>query len=586
MTPVSLIWKYFKKVRFFFFISFVLYILSFSTSRINTYFSAQLVGLMSEFNAADIPLDKWVLLLFAFFMTIVAGSFLLYLAHLADAKYMPKMIAMFEKDIFMQIHKHSLRFFSEEKGGNIGKMQNSILLAILDLQRIGVGFCMNLVTVFLSIAIIAFMNLYLALFFLLITLFFGWLTGQTRKKIITNSQKVTESESEVSGIYFDSLNNASSVKAFGNIKYERRYLFSKVKEYLRLDKQEKFYRAKATYKNNFIYDVMALSFYGTTFICWKYSGLNLSDVVFIIISVSALTTSTKSFSYNISGIFRTYGQLKAGVEFIFRPHEVVDVPHAKKLKVENPEIKFEKIGFAYKNKPALFNDFNLTVKAGEKIGLVGKSGSGKSTLVKLLARYYDLQGGRVTIDGQDISQVTQDSLRKNLAFIPQDTLLFNRTIMENIRYGNIKATDKEVMAAAEESYCHEFIKKLPQGYRTIVGDKGVLLSGGERQRIAIARALLSPAKILILDEATSALDSESEGYIQKSLEKLMSEKTVIAIAHRLSTLKNMDKIIVMQDGKILEEGTQNALLKKKGVFYKFYKLQSEGFIDLSNEAPV
>ena len=583
MTVINLIWKYFRKVKFFFFISFVLYILSFSTSRINALLSARLVGLMSEFNADNIPLDKWFLLLFAFFMTIVAGSFLLYLAHLADAKYMPKMIAMFEKDIFMQIHKHSLRFFSEEKSGNIGKMQNSILLGILDLQRIGVGFCMNLVTIFLSIAIIAFMNLYLALFFLAVTLFFGWMTGQTRKRIITNSQKVTESESEVSGIYFDGLNNASSVKAFGNIKFERRYLFSKMKKYLRLDKQEKFYRAKATYKNNFIYDVMALSFYGATFVCWKYSGLSLADVVFIIISVGALTTSTKSFSYSISGIFRTYGQLKAGIEFIFRPHEVVDLPQAKKLKVKNPEIKFEKINFSYPNKPRLFNDFSLTVKAGEKIGLVGKSGSGKSTLVKLLARYYDVQNGKITIDGQDVSQVTQDSLRKNLAFIPQNTLLFNRTIMENIRYGNIKATDKEVMAAAKEAYCDIFIKELPQGYQTIVGDKGVLLSGGERQRIAIARAILSPAKILILDEATSALDSESEVFIQKSLEKLMAEKTVIAIAHRLSTLKNMDKIIVMQNGKITEEGTQADLLKQKGAFYNFYKLQSEGFLNLSDD---
>lgn len=581
MTAIGLICKYLKKVKFFFFISFVLYILSFSTSRLNAYFSAQLVGLMSEFNSDEIPLDKLAIILSAFFITVLSGSFLLCLAHLADAKYMPKMIALYEKDIFTQIHKHSLRFFSEEKSGNIGKMQNAVLNGIIDLQSVGVGFCMNLVNIFLSIGIISFMNIYLAIFFLAVTVFFGWITSRSRRKIISNSQKVAETESEVSGIFFDGVNNAATVKAFSNMKYERRYLFSRLKKYLRMDKQEKFYRAKAIYKNNFIYDIMALSFYIAAFACWKYGELNVADVVFIIMSVGVLTTATKSFSYSISGIFRNYGQIKAGVEFLFRPHEVKDVPNAAKLKIKTPEIKFEKINFKYKGKLFLLKDFNLNIKAGEKIGLVGRSGSGKSTLVKLLARYYDVQNGKITISGQDISQVTQDSLRKNLAFIPQDPLLFNRSIMENIRYGNVKASDKAVMEAAKEAYCDEFIKELPQGYQTIVGDKGVLLSGGERQRIAIARAMLSNAPILILDEATSALDSESEMYIQKSLEKLMAGKTVIAIAHRLSTLKNMDKIIVMQKGRIIEEGTQADLLKKKSEFYNFYKLQSEGFLNFS-----
>ena len=210
--------------------------------------------------------------------------------------------------------------------------------------------------------------------------------------------------------------------------------------------------------------------------------------------------------------------------------------------------------------------------------MVGRSGAGKSTLVKLLSRYYDVQGGEITIDGQNIAGVTQKSLRQNIALIPQDPSLFNRTIMENIRYGNIHATDEEVYDAARKAYIHDYIMTLPQGYQSKVGERGVMLSGGERQRIAIARAILKNAPILILDEATSALDSESEHYIQAALRELMKGKTVIAIAHRLSTLKEMNKIVVMDKGKIIESGSHAALLRKKGAYYNFYTMQSSGFL--------
>ena len=226
----------------------------------------------------------------------------------------------------------------------------------------------------------------------------------------------------------------------------------------------------------------------------------------------------------------------------------------------------------------MFADFNLKIAPGEKIGLVGRSGSGKSTLIKLLSRYYDVQGGQICIDGQDIREVTQESLRKNIALIPQDPSLFNRTIMENIRYGNLQAGDEEVFEAARKAYIHDYILTLPQGYQSKVGERGVMLSGGERQRIAIARAILKNAPVLVLDEATSALDSESEHYIQEALRDLMKGKTVIAIAHRLSTLKEMNKIVVMEKGKIVEEGSHATLLRKKGAYYNFYKMQSAGFL--------
>lgn len=225
----------------------------------------------------------------------------------------------------------------------------------------------------------------------------------------------------------------------------------------------------------------------------------------------------------------------------------------------------------------MFADFNLKIAPGEKIGLVGRSGSGKSTLIKLLSRYYDVQGGQICIDGQDIREVTQESLRKNIALIPQDPSLFNRTIMENIRYGNLQAGDEEVFEAARKAYIHDYILTLPQGYQSKVGERGVMLSGGERQRIAIARAILKNAPVLVLDEATSALDSESEHYIQEALRDLMKGKTVIAIAHRLSTLKEMNKIVVMEKGKIVEEGSHATLLRKKALIIIFIKCSLPDF---------
>ena len=281
-----------------------------------------------------------------------------------------------------------------------------------------------------------------------------------------------------------------------------------------------------------------------------------------------------NIGYFVSEFSQSYGQVKDGLNLIFQPCLVQDKPDAHNINMRNRSINFENIDFCYPQKEYIFNKFSLKIKSGQKIGLVGHSGSGKSTLIKLLVRYFDVCGGKIVVGGEDISKVHQESLRAQIAVIPQDTTLFNRTIRENIRYGRLDATDDEVEAAAKQAFADEFIKKLPEGYDSKVGERGVLLSGGERQRIAIARAILKNAPILILDEATSALDSQSENYIQKSLKKLMKGKTVIAIAHRLSTLKEMDSLVVMDKGKIVEQGSHDELLARKGAYFRFYSLQN------------
>ena len=249
------------------------------------------------------------------------------------------------------------------------------------------------------------------------------------------------------------------------------------------------------------------------------------------------------------------------------------------LNVKNSEIEFVNAKFNYNETRNILSDLSFKIKSKEKVALVGPSGAGKSTIVKLLLRMHDITSGSVLIDGQKISDVTQDSLWKNISLVPQEPILFHRSLMENIRYGKPEATDEEVINAAKLANCHNFIVGLSEGYNTFVGERGIKLSGGERQRVAIARAILRNAPILVLDEATSSLDSESEMYIQDALDKLMKDKTVIVIAHRLSTIMRMDRIIVIDEGKIIEDGKHRELIEKEGGLYKrLWEVQAGGFV--------
>jgi ATP-binding cassette subfamily B multidrug efflux pump len=287
--------------------------------------------------------------------------------------------------------------------------------------------------------------------------------------------------------------------------------------------------------------------------------------------------------WEVTALFENIGTVLDGQTTIAQIRKINDKANATPLKASFGEIIFKDVTFNYSEESKVFKDFNLVIKPGEKIGLVGRSGSGKSTLVNLILRFYDLNKGAIYIDNDDISDVTQDSLRRAIGMVTQDTSLLHRTVFENIAYGKVGATNEEVIMAAKEAEAHPFIEKLSdprggKGYQAQVGERGVKLSGGQRQRIAIARVLLKNAPVLILDEATSALDSESEEAIQSSLYKLMEGKTVIAIAHRLSTIAAMDRLIILDQGKIIEEGTHEALLKANGLYAKLWEHQSGGFL--------
>ncbi len=312
---------------------------------------------------------------------------------------------------------------------------------------------------------------------------------------------------------------------------------------------------------------------------WSQGLLTIGDFALIQSYLIAMFRRLWDFWRMIRDIYRRLADAEEMTEILETPHGVRDISAAHALAVGKGEVEFRGVSFTYTKTRDVINNFNLKINPGEKVGLVGPSGAGKSTLVSLIFRFFDVQAGGIYIDGQNIAEVTQESLRQNVALVPQDPLLFHRTLRENIHYGKRDATDKEVMTAARQAHCDEFIGRLSHGYDTLVGERGIKLSGGERQRVAIARAILKNAPILVLDEATSSLDSHSEGLIQDALSGLMRGKTTIVIAHRLSTIMKMDRIVVIRSGEIYEAGTHDELVQKPGGLYrKLWELQAGGFL--------
>ena len=310
---------------------------------------------------------------------------------------------------------------------------------------------------------------------------------------------------------------------------------------------------------------------------WQRGLMTVGDIVFVQGVLLVVFSNTNNLGRFLRRIYEAGADTHEMLDILDLVPEVRDVPRARVLKVTKGAIEFDHVAFAYRNGVDVLRNLSFSIPSKQKLALVGASGSGKTTISKLLFRFFDIQGGVIKIDGQDISKVTQDSLRDAIAYVPQEPILFHRSLLENIRYGRRTATDKEVVQAAKLAHCHDFIQNSPEGYETLVGERGIKLSGGERQRIAIARAILKDAPILVLDEATSSLDSESESFIQDALKKLMRNKTVIVIAHRLSTIMEMDRIIVMQDGKIVDEGTHDTLRDKVGIYQKLWSIQAGGF---------
>jgi len=387
-----------------------------------------------------------------------------------------------------------------------------------------------------------------------------------------------ESDSRTTGALADSIGNHSSVQLFTGHEYEKKYVGSVIEEQYKITKLN-WYLWDSIFSVQAIFTVaIEIIIFWVAIGDWSMGLIGLP----IFIVIQSYLNNLLGTLWNWAGLVRTYyegfSDAQEMAKILDKPYEVID-NSIQVMSNINGKVVFDDVTYIYKNNNIkVLDNFNLTISAGEKIAVVGSSGAGKTTLVRLLMRLFDVTSGSIFIDDFDISKISQQNLREQISFVPQDPVLFHRTLMENIRYGRRDATDEEVIKAAELAHCEEFIQNLPKKYETYVGERGVKLSGGERQRVAIARAILKNSPILILDEATSSLDSHSESLIQDALRTLMKGKTTIVIAHRLSTIREMDRIIVIEKGKIIEDGVHDELKNKKdGLYKKLWDLQAGGF---------
>ena len=387
-----------------------------------------------------------------------------------------------------------------------------------------------------------------------------------------------ELDTKITAQLADTFTNNTNIKLFANFSKERRDFRSITQEHFEVRRHSwNLMTYLETFQSTLMFILEGLMMY-LSIRFWRAGQLTVGDFTLIQLYIISIFDRLWGMGKQVRMFYEALADANEMTEILLTPHEIRDAANAKTLKVTNGKIEFQNVGFSYHKKEAVYKDFNLEISAGERVALIGPSGGGKSTIVKLLFRLHDIQKGKILIDGQDVSKVTQDSLRDNMALVPQDPILFHRTLMENIRYSKIGASDEEVIAAAKAAHAHEFITKASHGYNTFVGERGIKLSGGERQRVAIARAILKNAPILVLDEATSSLDSESEHYIQDALKVLMRDKTVIVIAHRLSTIMQMDRIIVLENGKITEQGKHEELVKvEQGTYQRLWQIQAGGF---------
>ena len=404
------------------------------------------------------------------------------------------------------------------------------------------------------------------------------------------SQIQADSRSMMTGRIVDSYTNIVTLKLFSHSSRESRYIKEGMSDFLNTVHPQ---MRLATALNISLWTINMLQVFATVALgiyLWMHDAVTPGAIAIVVSLAIRLSGMSHWIMWEMSNLFENLGTVQDGINTLSIPQMVLDKDNAKELQVKSSTIDFKGVDFSYLGADkavaqTVFNQLNVSIAAGEKVAIVGRSGAGKSTLINLLLRFFDLQGGVISINGQDISQVTQESLRANIAVVTQDTSLLHRSVRENIMFGNPAATEEEMIAAAKKAEAHEFILKLRDvagrtGYDAHVGERGVTLSGGQRQRIAIARVVLKDAPILVLDEATSALDSEVESTIQKSLYQLMEGKTVIAIAHRLSTIAAMDRLIVFDQGKIIEQGAHKDLLKTQGIYSQLWRHQSGGFLGL------
>jgi ATP-binding cassette subfamily B protein len=481
-------------------------------------------------------------------------------------------------DLFEHLTGHPMRYFNQHFSGALGNRVTTAAAATGGLFSTLIWNIVPPITDFLgAVIVLSTIRWPMALALIASVLLVGWLLivfGIRGRQV---HRTYAELASKASGELVDVVSNVWTVKAFSARARERQRLSGELGVEARAQRKSWMYIEKARLIHDVCLVLMAGGMLAWAITLWRGGSITTGDVVIVSALTFRILHGSRDLALALVGTAQQFGVINETLQVIAQPHEVRDPGHAAKLRAVLGAIRFENVSYTYPDGREVFEGFDLDIPAGQRVGLVGPSGAGKSTLISLIQRLDDVQGGRILIDGQPITEVTQDSLRARIAVVPQDIALFHRSVLENIRYGRPDATDEEVYGAARNAYCDGFIRELPQGYDTIVGERGVRLSGGQRQRLGIARAFLKDAPILILDEATSALDMQSERDIQMALADLMRGRTVVAIAHRLSTVASFDRVLVLVDGRVYEDGPPALLRKEGGLFKDLWRLQVEGF---------
>ena len=546
------------------------------------YFIKHMVNILENYQGD--PNDVYMSLsgiLLALVIVWIFTELLLSIQGIVQIYTYPYFRANIRSAVFNYVKSHSHEYFSSQFAGNIGKKITDLPTSC---QTVMKTICFDFVTAGTGVVIVAFMMWSINPIFSYILLI--WLCAHLGITFVFLRygyvlwEQHAESVSVLSGNIMDVFSNIFTVRLFARDKYEEKYI-----------QQAQQYEIKKSKKAMWLLELsrIGMEFSGLFLIFsmvfmlvrgWIQGWVTLGDFTQISMQSFWLLGWIWYISSQLNVFIREYGAISNALRIIKKNHDVIDNKHASPIFITQGKICFEDVSFGYKKNRSIFSNLNITIEPGQKVGLVGASGSGKSTFVNLILRCYDLSAGKILIDEQNIAHVSQNSLCQQIAMLPQDPTLFHRSLMENIRYGCLDATDEMVIKASTLAHCHEFIEKLDYGYDELVGERGIKLSGGQRQRIAIARAILKNSPILILDEATSSLDSVTEKTIQESLNYLMQGKTTLVIAHRLSTLTHMDRILVFHNGVIIEDNRKELLLKEPGHFANLWNIQKDEFFRL------
>ena len=531
-----------------------------------------------EVNAAS--LETLALTLFGVAVVILTYNILFRIADFAHTYAQSNIMKHLTDESFARVADHSQEFFSNTF---VGALVAKVKRYTDSFEALHDAFAFNILMNGLTLVVTFGILLWIAP--LLGSIFIVWLAVYVvitvwflRRKIPKDIAHAT-SQSRTTGALADAISNILTVKMFARAKSEE-------ETFADITKDQEIKR-----RNTWNWDTWQRMFQGLAVgiveiavivgavVLWSRGEITPGTIVLVQLYLISLFNITWTLGRQIARIVQALNDAKEMIEIFKTPPSVADTEHPEPVRITKGEIRFENVVFKYTGNKPVFKGLSLHIPAGEKVGLVGHSGAGKSTMTKLILRFTDIESGRITIDGQDVTRVLQDDLRRSIAYVPQEPVLFHRSLRENIAYGKPNATEEEVISAARRAHAHDFIMNLPKGYDTLVGERGIKLSGGERQRIAIARAMLKDAPVLILDEATSSLDSISERHIQDALTELMKGRTTLVIAHRLSTVQYMDRILVFSEGAVIEDGTHTELIAKRdGTYRELWDEQSGGFL--------